>query len=119
MGNNISIYTIKGTNFCDIRRNSCNNISAKKLHSLLYDQLKEYNIPECMMPLVEKMVIDILSSQNVEAKASLASLRKKLTEIDKDIKDCHLRHATGKIADETFSIAIQALEGKRVKSCLE
>ena len=91
----------------------CNNISAKKLHSLFYDLLKEYHIPECMMPLVEKMVIDILSSQNVEAKANLASLRKKLTEIDKDMKDCHLRHATGKIADETFSVAIQALEERK------
>lgn len=83
-------------------------VITSKLHTLFYDLLKEYHIPECMMPLVEKMVIDILSSQNVEA-----SLRKKMTEIDKDMKDCHLRHATGKIADETFSVAIQALEERK------
>ena len=50
---------------------------------------------------------------HVDAKASIASLRKKLAEIDKDIKDCHLRHATGKITDETFSIAIQSLEERK------
>ena len=91
----------------------CNNISAQKLHTLFYNLLHEFHLPEYLIPLMERMIIDIISSQNVDAKASLASLRKKLAEIDKDIKDCHLRHATGKITDETFSIAIQSLEERK------
>ena len=91
----------------------CNNISAKTLHSIFYELLNSYHLPDYLMPLVERLIIDILADQSVEVKSDLVSLRKKLTEVDKDIKDCHMRHATGKISDETFNVAIQALEERK------
>ena len=40
-------------------------------------------------------------------------LRKKLSIIEKDMKECRLRYASGKIDDETFSIAIQEFEERK------
>ena len=46
-------------------------------------------------------------------KDDIAVLRKKLSTIEKDMKECRLRYASGKIDDETFSIAIQEFEERK------
>ena len=43
----------------------------------------------------------------------MTSLKKKLTDIEKTIKDCRIRYGTGEIDKETFNITIQTLEERR------
>lgn len=91
----------------------CSNVSASKLHSLFTNLLNQYNIPEYLTPLVKKIIIDKITDNSVCVKDDIAVLRKKLSTIEKDMKECRLRYASGKIDDETFSIAIQEFEERK------
>ena len=58
-------------------------------------------------------VNDKITDNSVCVKDDIAVLRKKLSTIEKDMKECRLRYASGKIDDETFSIAIQEFEERK------
>ena len=70
------------------------------------------------MPLVERIITDIISDNSSGIRNDLAVLRKKSSIIEKDMKECRLRYASGKIDEETFSVASQEL-GINVNSRLE
>ena len=70
------------------------------------------------MPLVERIITDKISDNSSGIRNDLAVLRKKSSIIEKDMKECRLRYASGKIDEETFSVASQEL-GINVNSRLE
>ncbi len=91
----------------------CSNVSANTLHTLFTKILNQYHIPEYLMPLVERIITDKISDNSSGIRNDLAVLRKKSSIIEKDMKECRLRYASGKIDEETFSVAIQELEERK------
>lgn len=65
------------------------------------------------MPLVERIITDKRSDNSSGIRNDLAVLRKKSSIIAKDMKECRLRYASGKIDEETFSVASQELEKRK------
>ena len=95
------------------------NVSASTLHSLYASILDGYNLPSVMSAIVEKAVRQLLKEGNKDMTDSMTLLKKKQTEIEKQIKETKLRYATGQIDSEIFSVAIQELEDRRGKILLE
>ena len=89
------------------------NVSANKMHNKYADLLNRYGLPSCMMSLFERVVKDMMMQEEDERKSELTSLKKRLTETEKQIKECRLRFGTGDIDKETFDISIQTLEERK------
>ena len=89
------------------------NVSANKMHKKYADLLTKYGIPSCMIPIFERIIKDIMNDEDDGRRQELTSLRKRLTDTEKSIKDCRFRFGTGEIDRETFDITIQALEERK------
>ncbi len=95
------------------------NISAMTLHEQYISILSDYDLPPVLTGIVEKTVRQVLKEGNKDVVESEVLLKKKQTEIEKQIKETKLRYATGQIDSDIFSVAIQELEDRRGKILLE
>ena len=95
------------------------NVSATTLHEQYVVILNGYNVPTVMSAIVEKVVRQLLKEGNKDVKDSETLLSKRLTEVEKQIKETKLRYATGQIDSDIFSTAIQELEDRKGKILLE
>ena len=66
-----------------------------------------------MQSLFESVVKDMMMQEEDGRRNELTSLKKRLTETEKQIKDCRIRFGTGEIDKETFDITIQTLEERK------
>lgn len=66
-----------------------------------------------MIPIFERIIKDIMNDEEDGRRQELTSLRKRLIDTEKSIKDCRFRFGTGEIDRETFDITIQALEERK------
>ena len=89
------------------------NISANKMHKKYAELLTHYDLPKFMLPIFEKVIKNMMSEEEDGRKSEMTSLKKKLTDIEKTIKECRIRYGTGEIDRETFNITIQTLEERR------
>ena len=95
------------------------NVSASTLHEQYAGILNRYNVPSVMIGIVETVVRQLLKEGNKDVKDSETLLSKRLTEVEKQIKESKLRYATGQIDSDIFSTAIQELEDRKGKILLE
>lgn len=89
------------------------NVSANKMHMKYADLLKRYGLPSCMLSLFERIIKDMLIKEDEGRKSELTSLKKRLTETEKTIKECRIRFGTGEIDKETFDITMQTMEERK------
>ena len=95
------------------------NVSASTLHEQYAGILNRYNVPSVMIGIVEAVVRQLLKEGNKDVRDSETLLSKRLTEVEKQIKESKLRYATGQIDSDIFSTAIQELEDRKGKILLE
>ena len=83
------------------------------MHKKYADLLNRYGLPSCMTSIFERVVKDMMIQEEDGRRSELTSLKKRLTETEKHIKDCRIRFGTGDIDKETFDITIQTLEERK------
>ena len=81
--------------------------------------LSAYDLPPVMACIVEKVVRQVLKEGNKDVADSQTLLKRRLSEVEKQIKEARVNVATGQIDSEIFSVAIQELEDKKGKILLE
>ena len=121
-GTPMTAYTVKKKNIDYYKCNEtgcCNNISAKKLHTLYEDLLNEYSLPTALQELFAVIVKDMLAKNDTECKETIAVLKKQNSELKNKIKSCKVRMGSGEIDDDVYSITMEDLQDKLAKNELE
>lgn len=95
------------------------NVSAKEMHEKFEELLEQYDISKDELELFEDVLRDILKGYSSEAESQSTLLKKRLTEVEKDIKGIRIKFATDKIDKETFQIALQELQERKDLILLE
>lgn len=72
-----------------------------------------------MTKIVERAVRQLLAEGNKEVTDNVTQLRKRLTEVDKQIKDTKLRYGIGKIDDDIFQVTIEELQNRKGRLLVE
>ncbi len=91
------------------------NTSAKILHSKYRELLEGYNVISEIQDLFRRVVMAQMGVLESESDKDRIILKKRLTEIETDIKNIQIRHAVGKIDDEEYNVAISELSQDRAK----
>lgn len=91
------------------------NTSAKVLHRKYKELLEGYNVISEIHDLFKKVVMAQLGVMESDNEKDKTLLKKRLTEIEGDIKSIQIRHAVGKISDEEYDVAISELSEERAK----
>lgn len=81
--------------------------------------LESYDLPAGYSKIVEVTVKRLLKEGNKEVADAETLLRKRLTEVEKQINDTKLRYAVGKIDDDIYQVAIDELQERKNKILLE
>ena len=81
--------------------------------------LERYDLPAGYSKIVEVTVKRLLKEGNKEVADAETLLRKRLTEVEKQINDTKLRYAVGKIDDDIYQVAIDELQERKDKILLE
>ena len=68
--------------------------------------LERYDLPAGYSKIVEVTIKRLLKEGNKEVADAETLLRKRLTEVEKQINDTKLRYAVGKIDDDIYQVAI-------------
>ena len=119
-GTMMTAYTQKKIDYYKCNRNGCcNNISAKKVHSLYEELLNQYSIPEALKKIFCQVIGDILNKNDVERKNELAVLKKQNTELKNKIKSCKVKLGCDEIDEEVYAVTIETLQNKLAKNELE
>lgn len=95
------------------------NVSAKEMHEKYEALLYNYDMPEEVLSKFEDVAREMVMAFGEEAKSQSATLKKKLTSIETDIKNVKIRYATGKIDTDTFDTAIQEYSNRKDLVTLE
>ena len=121
-GTPMTAYTVKKKNLDYYKCNEigcCNNISAKKLHSLYEDLLNKYSLPKALQKLFGAIVKDMLAKNDNECKETITVLKKQNSELKNKIRDCKVRFGSGEIEDDVYFTTIEVLQNKLAKNELE
>lgn len=81
--------------------------------------LANFDVPAVLRPILSDFISEFIAESGNEGRRQEIQLKKRLTELEKQIKDTKLRFATGLIDNEIFGVAIQELENRRGKILLE
>lgn len=81
--------------------------------------LMNYDVDEKILADFETVIRRMMNSFSSESVKEIASLKRQISEIKNTIKDVKLRFASGKIDDDTFSVAIQEYTNRRDVLLLE
>ena len=95
------------------------NISSKKLHDGYTSMLSEYDLSPNLIKIVERAVRQLLTEGNKEVTDNVTQLRKRLTEVEKQINDTKLRYGIGKIDDDIFQVTIEELQNRKGRLLVE
>lgn len=95
------------------------NVTAKEMHKKYEALLTRYDMPEELLPNFTSLIEDALRKYSDELISQRTLLKKKLAEIDNDIKNVRVRYATGKIDDETNMIAMKEFNNRKDLVILE
>ncbi len=98
----------------------CNtNVSAKEMHEKYEALLCKYDVGEEVLSAFSVIIGRMLNSYSEVSGRESSELKRKISEIKKTIKEVKLRFASGKIDDDTFSVAIQEYTNRRDVLLLE
>lgn len=95
------------------------NVSAKEMHDKYETLLKEYELSEEAISNLASEIRSILTQYTEEAQSRSRELKKKITEIERDITNIKIRFATGKIDEETCNVAMQEFNSRKDVLLLE
>lgn len=95
------------------------NVSASEMHEKYEELLANYDMTEEMLSNFTDMIRELQTEFSAESKEQTSLLKKRLSEIDKDIKNVRLRYAAGKIDEESYSVAIQEYQNRKDVVALE
>ncbi len=100
----------KGRTYYKCNKIGCKkNISTNKLHQLYADLLDTYTIPEPLRPILAGIVKDVFKTSGNEMAARKAVLKKRKTELERQVKDVKVRHGLGKIDDDVYTVTMRTL----------
>lgn len=104
----------KGLNYYKCNQVGCKtNVSAKEMHEKYESILNSYNVSEDVLNVFSAVIKDVLSEYGEEAEKNSKMLRKRLTEVENEIKECTMRYATGKIDEDTYKVASEEFNSRR------
>lgn len=89
------------------------NVTAKEMHEKYEALLNRYNLPEELVSSFASLIKGAFRKVSDELVSQRTLLKKKLTEIDNDIKNVRVRYATGKIDEETYETAMKEFNNRR------
>lgn len=121
----LSFYLVQKKNGYKYGYYKCNatgchtNIKAEVLHDNYRAVLANYDIPAVLTPILKDIISELIAENGNEVNSQEILLKKRLTEVETQIKGVKMRFATGLIENEIFSDAIQELENRRGKILLE
>ena len=95
------------------------NVTAKEMHEKYEGLLNRYYLSEDLLANFTSLIKDIFRKYSDELTSQRSLLKKKMTEIDNDIKNVRIRYATGKIDGETFETAMREFNDRRDLVLLE
>lgn len=95
------------------------NVTAKEMHEKYEILLNRFDLPEELVANFTSLIRDAFKMFTDEQASQQAMLKKKLTEIDNDIKSVRVRYATGKIDEETNETAMKEFNNRRDLVVLE
>lgn len=95
------------------------NVTAKEMHDKYETLLNRYDLPEELVTSFASLIRGAFHRFTDEQASQQTLLKKKLTEIDNDIKSVRVRYATGKIDEETNETAMKEFNNRRDLVVLE
>lgn len=101
-------------------RSGCKtNVSATEMHKKYETVLGRYDLSKEILSQFESVVTDMIEQYNTEAISQTRILKKRLTEINNDMDAAHMRYATGKVEEESFTVALKKLNEEKDVILLE
>lgn len=106
--------TTHSYNYYKCNKTGCKtNVSAKEMHEKYEVLLSNYELSEELLGLFTDVLIQIFKQYNAEAINQSTNLKRQSSTIDEEIKQVRVRYATGKIDEETYSVAINELQERK------
>ena len=118
----LTAYTVKkkGIDYYKCNKDGCKtNVSAKKLHAKYEALLRSYDIPQPLVNIVREYISDLICADQSENKKIVASLRKRKTEKEKDMKTCKVNRGLGKIDEDIYETTVAVLQSEIDEITLE
>ncbi|MBR4499912.1 MAG: recombinase family protein [Paludibacteraceae bacterium] len=115
-GTRFTAYSVKskGKDYYKCNKIGCkNNVSAPEMHCKYKQLLYAYDLPMSLLLQYENIIRDMFCKHTQESANQVTLLKKRLTEVENDLKKCHLKYATDKIDSETYAVASQELKNKK------
>ncbi len=95
------------------------NVTAREMHEKYEALLEQYNLTETQLEHFSSRVREIFKAYSDDIINQRTQLKRRLTEIDNDIKNVRIRFASGKIDNESFEIAMQEFNNRKDVVTLE
>ena len=95
------------------------NVTAKEMHEKYEALLNRYNIPSELLMNFSSLIKGIFNKLSEELVDQRTLLKKKITEIENDIKNIKLRYATGIIDNDTYETAMKEFNNRKDLVMLE
>ena len=119
-GTRFTAYSVKskGKDYYKCNRIGCkNNVSASEMHCKYKQLLYAYDAPMSVLLKYESIIRDLFRAHTQESANQVTILKKRLTDVENDLKTCYMKYATGKLDDEAYNVATEEL--KRRKANIE
>ena len=95
------------------------NVSAKEMHEKYEELLFKYDLDEDVLSAFEVITRRMIQTHTEESEKEVASLKRQISEVNRTVKEIKLRFATGKIDEDTYSVAIQEYSNRKDVLLLE
>lgn len=115
-GTRFTAYSVKskGKDYYKCNRIGCkNNVSAAEMHCKYKQLLYAYDAPMSVLLQYESIIRDLFRTHTQESANQVTILKKRLTDVENDLKTCYMRYATGKLDDEAYHIASEELKHRK------
>ena len=115
-GTPFTSYSVKskGKDYYKCNKIGCkNNVNADEMHAKYKELLVGYDIPYALLCEYEDTIKLAFKHIITESENQTTILRKRLTEVEKDIKTCQMRFATDKLDSSTFNVVMDELNKQK------
>ena len=117
-GTRFTAYSVKskGKDYYKCNKIGCkNNVAASEMHCKYKQLLYEYDIPMSLLLQYECIIRDLMSKHAQDSATQVTLLKKRLSEVDNDLKTCYMKYATDKLDGEAYTIASTELKRKKAE----
>lgn len=115
-GTRFTAYSVKSKrkDYYKCNKIGCkNNVAASEMHCKYKQLLYAYDLPMSLLLQYECIIRDMFRQHMQESASQVTLLKKRLTEVDNDLKTCHMKYATDKLDSEAYSIVSAELKRKK------